>query len=102
MFEVWPIVFSQPFSIKVVVDGDLSRNDKNYTTLSQIIPESQRSITVTGTIDVTEASEGEVNWYSPPDFDPTSACTQPHGEEHLPYLPPVGAKLKVHSTNLLR
>ena len=99
MFEVWPINFSLPFSMTVAVDGDLSPNDKGYATLAQIFTPAQRTVSVTGTIQVTEASQGQVVWYTPPDFSPVTTCAGQTGILKVPYTPPAGATIDAKETN---
>ena len=101
MFEVWPINFSLPFSMTVTVDGDLSPNDKNYATLAQIFTPAQRTVSVTGIIQVTEASQGQVVWYTPPDFNVVTTCAGQTGIVKIPYTPPAGAKINATGTNVL-
>ena len=57
--KIWPVHFVVPFSTTVIVDADLSANDKNIKHLSDVYPDaSTRTFPVSGTIDATDASEG--------------------------------------------
>jgi hypothetical protein len=59
--RVWPIRYTAPFSTTVVVDADVSQNDKGFKSLSDVIPDpSARTLKVNGIVQADDASEGEV------------------------------------------
>lgn len=58
--EVWPVTYTQTFHTSVVVDADLSPNDK-FGHLSDMFPDpASRTIPVSGNIAITDASTGKV------------------------------------------
>jgi hypothetical protein len=73
LIEVWPITYSQVFHSSAVLDADLSPNDK-YHHLSDVVQdESKRTFPITGTISITDASDGRESTYDAP--DETTVCT---------------------------
>ena len=69
-FRVIPIQYMQPFDVDVIVDAKLSKNDKNYKKLSDVVPEeARRSLRISGVLKAREASEGTLTFLDAP-FDP--------------------------------
>ncbi|MEW8194300.1 MAG: hypothetical protein AB2793_11375 [Candidatus Thiodiazotropha sp.] len=54
---------SVPFTTTVVVDGSVDANLKGLTKLSEILSEQERTFTIVGTLNATEASNGIVEFY---------------------------------------
>jgi hypothetical protein len=74
--RTWPVRFTAPFSTTVVVDGDLSQNNKGYKRLSDILPESQRTFPISGKLEADDASEANLVFYDlryDPKLCPTGA-----------------------------
>lgn len=82
--EVWPAIYTQTFHTTVVVDADLSTNDK-FPHLSDMFPDvTTRSFPINGTITITDATDGKTAQFN----DPTSTCSADDaGIKTLAYKP---------------
>ena len=67
--QMWPVNFEVAFTATVTVDADLSKNDKGYTMLSQIVDAPRRTFAVSGKITAVDASESRLVWFDIP-YDP--------------------------------
>lgn len=82
----WPIIYTTNISATVTADADLSQNDKGLKLLSDIIPLSQRTFPINGTLSFTDAAGAKTRTYDIP-LDPNdcSASTTPFNRlVHLP------------------
>jgi hypothetical protein len=64
--RVWPIVVSIPFRTNVIIDAELTPNDRGLKLLSSILPDSSRTFAITGQLDIRDASDGEFVLLQPP------------------------------------
>lgn len=63
--RVWPIRLSIPFRTRVLIDADLSQNDRGLKLLSELFPaDSSRSFDIQGRLDMTDASGGSIGVFS--------------------------------------
>ena len=56
--QTWPVQLTVPFSATATIDADLSRNDKGYQHLSDILNEAERTFPISGTLEADDASSG--------------------------------------------
>ena len=71
--EVWPVTYTQTFHSNVVLESDLSPNDK-FVHLSDMFPDpATRTIPISGAIVITDASSGKVVTLNDPNGSAT--CT---------------------------
>lgn len=57
--ETWPVTYAATFHTNVVVDADLSDNDKGFKKLSDIIDASKRRFPIAGTFGFVDAAEAQ-------------------------------------------
>jgi hypothetical protein len=82
--RVWPVRYTLPFSTTIIIDSDVSPNDKGYKTLADIFPDpATRTFSITGIVQADDASEGDVVQMSAP-YDP-ALCQQAtsHVADHV-------------------
>lgn len=73
-FIVYPIQSEIPYSVNATVDADVSDSDKKgWKHLSDIFPVKEREFVIDGTITVTQASGGNVDW-QPKTLTPTNCA----------------------------
>jgi hypothetical protein len=75
--QTWPVQLTVPFSATAMIDADLSRNDKGYQHLSDILNEAERTFPIAGTLEAEDASSGTLVFYDLP-YDP-SRCPSGSG-----------------------
>jgi hypothetical protein len=82
--EVWPVTYTQTFGATVVVDADLSPNDK-YAHLADMFPDpSVRTFPIAGSVTISDASEGKTEQLD----DPGATCPSGQtGVVHSQYHP---------------
>jgi hypothetical protein len=68
--RVWPVHYTIPFRTTVTVDADLSKNDRGYYKLSDILDVTNRTFQITGTIEANDSSDGKLVAYDMP-YDPS-------------------------------
>jgi hypothetical protein len=61
-FVVWPVIYDFPFSVNAIIDGDVSPNDHGWHRLSDIFPASQRTLQISGSVVVSQASDGNLKF----------------------------------------
>jgi len=98
-FEIWPVNYTANFHATVVVDANLSPNDKGWSNLSSVFPMEKRTFTINGVLLFVDASDGVTIGYDLT-FDP-SACPVGGGDVVVP-IPPsdVLSKLDQHNTKI--
>jgi hypothetical protein len=64
--QVWPVKTTLPFTMTVTVDGDLSSNNNGFKHLSDMFSAAQRTFSIAGTLEATDASMGAGILYSAP------------------------------------
>jgi hypothetical protein len=89
--RIWPVQYTEPFHTTVVVDADLSNNDKGYHHLSDILDGPSRTFDITGHIEADDASIGQLVFYDSP-YDP-SICGSKKAVLQQNYVPKDGSKL---------
>jgi len=90
--EVWPVTYSQTFHSTVTVDADLSANDK-FAHLSDMFPDpTRRTIPISGTVSITNASDGKTVEFDAPDESTTCTSGQ-SGVQTVPYTPATNSRL---------
>jgi hypothetical protein len=92
-FQVWPIQYKIPFSATVTADADLQRikaapRENSATTapfihLSDLFDANKRTFPVNGTIQVTQASQGQVVWKTPVPLSPAQCAKYSGGVQTL-------------------
>jgi hypothetical protein len=88
--EVWPVTYTQTFTATVVVDADLSSNDR-YAHLSDLVTGTAlRTFQIAGSVVITDASGGRIEQLA----DPNNPCAAGRtGALQVPYHPSVGHPL---------
>jgi hypothetical protein len=81
--RTWPVQLTVPFNATATIDADLSRNDKGYQHLSDILSEADRTFPISGTLEADDASSGTLVFYDLP-YD-SSQC--PDGSGASPGIP---------------
>jgi hypothetical protein len=84
--EVYPVTLSQVFHSTVLVDADLSQNDQFQHLSDVYIDPATRTFPISGTIAITDASEGKSLTYNAPD-EPTVCGSQNSGVKQISYIP---------------
>jgi hypothetical protein len=81
----WPLVYTVPFHTTVLVDADISQNDKGYSKLSDLVDTTKRTFPLKGTMTFTDASDGQITVYDK-QFD-SSMCKDGDGVLVIPLKP---------------
>ena len=69
--RAWAVQYAMPFSTTVLIDADLSTNDRGLTHLSDIVPDpSKRTFAIAGIVKATDASAAHYVEYGAP-YDPS-------------------------------
>lgn len=69
--RAWTVQYTMPFSTTVIIDADLSANDKGLMHLSDIVPDpAKRTFPVAGTVTADDASAAHYVEYGVP-YDPS-------------------------------
>ena len=69
--RAWPVKYTIPFRTTVVVDADLSQNDKGLKLLSDILPrKAQRTFSIAGSVISEDASDAYITEFRTP-YDPS-------------------------------
>jgi hypothetical protein len=75
--QIWPVRYTIEFTATVTVDADLSKNDKGFGHLSDIMSETDRTFTVSGLLSAYDASQATLKTFAYP-YDP-STCKSGSG-----------------------
>lgn len=97
--EYWPVQYTVQFTATVTIDADLSKNDKGFTHLSDIMSEANRTFNLAGVVTADDSDQSTLRTFSYP-YDPAT-CKNATGFTIVQnFIPPTTTKLHDASKSL--